>query len=66
MENKHMTDWKKTYSTWLLAATAVLGAVNLALQSLTGSGVDIPTWVLPVIGAVGVFLRALPQGGASE
>lgn len=52
-------NWKKTYSTWYLTAVAVVGAVTAAVNSL--ENISLPAWVIPVLGAVGVFLRALPQ-----
>lgn len=57
-----MTNWKKAYTTYLFCAIGVVGAALTALQMLTGTGVDIPPWVLPGVAALGVFLRQLPQG----
>lgn len=56
-----LTDWKKAYSTWLFVALALAGASLEALQFVSAEGVTIPAWVLPIVGAVGVFLRRLPQ-----
>lgn len=56
-----MDDWKRAYSTFIFYAIAVAGAVLMAVEHVTAQGVDVPAWVLPIVGAVGVFLRALPQ-----
>jgi hypothetical protein len=56
-----MVDWKKAYTTFYFYAIAAFGAVIVAVEHLSSSGVDIPAWALPVLSAVGVFLRALPQ-----
>jgi hypothetical protein len=65
-----MTNWKKAYTTWVNTAIAVLAAVSAAVLHLTAQNTTIPAHVLAEVlagvGALTVFLRALPQNSGEK
>lgn len=61
-----MTDWKKTPSTIVNFALAILTAAAVALASLKGDGIEVPLWVVSAVTAGTVFLRALPPLGGEK
>lgn len=59
---KRINRWEKAYSTWYLAAVAVLGVIEQAVGALAPLLGEYGGAAITVIALIGVFLRSINQG----
>ena len=59
---KRINRWKEAYSTWYLAAVAVLGVIEQAVGALAPLLGEYGGAAITVVALIGVVLRSINQG----